>query len=167
MRTVLLAAALLMMNAAPVAAVDLPKLDSFSDMKDKSLLDTVNRKLAQQQIRDGQFEFRTGKAEFAPGNEKRIDGLLKIITDNSRALNTAFPDLYVTSEGHTDSVGSADFNQMLSLARAQTVCKALKGKGMQLRCKSIGVGSSKPLVSPEKTSADKQKNRRVLVQVAK
>jgi hypothetical protein len=29
------------------------------------------------------------------------------------------------------------------------------------------VGSSKSLVSPEKTAADKQRNRRVLVQLAK
>ena len=109
MRTVLLAAATLIMCAAPVAAVDLPKLDApkLTDIKDKSLLDTVNKKLAQQQIKDGQFQFKTGKAEFATGNEKRIDGLLKIITDNSKALKSAFPDLYVTAEGHTDADGTA------------------------------------------------------------
>lgn len=170
MRTFLIAAAVLIVNAAPVMAVDLPKLEGvpkLSEVKDKSLLDTVNKKLAQQQIRDGQFQFKTGKAEFATGNEKRIDGLLKIITDNSKALKAVFPDLYVTAEGHTDADGTAEFNQMLSLARARTVCKALKAKGMQLSCKPTGVGSSKPLVSPEKTPADKQKNRRVLVQVAK
>lgn len=171
MRSMLVAAAsLLLMQGSSATAVDLPKLDDvprLSEMKDKSLLDTVNKKLAQQQIKDGQFQFKTGKAEFAPGNEKRIDGLLKIITDNSKALKAAFPDLYVTAEGHTDADGTAEFNQMLSLARARTVCKALKDKGMQLACKPIGVGSSKPLVSPEKTAADKQKNRRVLVQVAR
>jgi outer membrane protein OmpA-like peptidoglycan-associated protein len=162
-----MAASLLLIQWTPALAVDLPKLDRLGDVKDRSLLDTVNRKLAQQQIRDGQFEFKTGKAEFAPGNEKRVDGLLKIITDNSNTLKAAFPNLLVTAEGHTDSDGTADFNQMLALARAKTVCNALKAKGMKLLCKPIGVGSSKPLVSPEKTAADKQKNRRVLVQLAR
>jgi len=171
MRSILVIGASLMMSQlTPAMAVDLPKLDNvpkLSDVKDRSLLDTVNRKLAQQQIRDGQFEFKTGKAEFAAGNEKRIDGLLKIITDNSNTLKAAFPNLLVTAEGHTDSDGKADFNQMLSLGRAKTVCNALKAKGMKLSCKPIGVGSSKPLVSPEKTAADKQRNRRVLVQLAR
>ena len=38
---------------------------------------------------------------------------------------------------------------------------------MKLPCTPIGAGSGKPLVSLEKSAADKQKNRRVLVQVAK
>ncbi|MGH8245089.1 MAG: OmpA family protein [Gammaproteobacteria bacterium] len=171
MRSILVvAASLLLIQWVPATAVDLPKLDNvpkLSDVKDRSLPDTVNKKLAQQQIKDGQFEFKTGKAVFASGNEKRVDGLLRIITDNSNTLKAAFPNLLVTAEGHTDSDGTAEFNQMLSLARARTVCNALKAKGMKLSCKPIGVGSSKPLVSPEKTPADKQKNRRVLVQLAR
>jgi outer membrane protein OmpA-like peptidoglycan-associated protein len=168
MRSILVVAAgLLLIQWAPAMAVDLPKLDKLNEMKDKSLLDNVNKSLARQQIKDGQFEFKTGKAEFAAGNDKRIDGLLRIITDNSATLKSAFPNLQIVAEGHTDSDGTAEFNQMLSLARGKTVCNALRAKGMKLPCKPIGMGSSKPLVSPEKTPADKQKNRRVLVQMAK
>jgi len=47
------------------------------------------------------------------------------------------------------------------------VCAALKANGMKLQCTATGVGSSKPLVSPKMTAADKQTNRRVLVQLAK
>jgi outer membrane protein OmpA-like peptidoglycan-associated protein len=110
---------------------------------------------------------KTGKTEFAAGNEKRVSGLLKVLTKNSKALKTAFPKLHVTAEGHTDAAGSAEANQKLSLARAKTVCAALKAKGMKLPCTATRVGSFKPLVSPEKTAADKQRNRCVLVQVAK
>jgi outer membrane protein OmpA-like peptidoglycan-associated protein len=165
--TLLLAACLLLASVSPAMSVDLDKLPKLSEVKDKSLLDSVNKSLARQQVKDGQFQFKTSKAQFEAGNEKRIDGLLKIITENSKALQAAFPDLHVTSEGHTDADGTAEFNQMLSLARAKTVCASLKSKGMKLACKPIGRGSSKPLVSPEKTAADKQKNRRVLVQMAK
>lgn len=168
MRLALLASTLLLTCASlSLHAVDLNKLPSLDDVKNKSLLDNVNKRLRDQQVKDGQFEFKTGKAEFAAGNEKRVAGLLKVLTDNSKTLKAAFPNLSVTAEGHTDADGTPEFNQMLSLARAKTVCSALKAKGMQLSCKPIGVGSAKPLVSPEKTAADKQRNRRVLVQVAK
>jgi OOP family OmpA-OmpF porin len=165
--TLAVAGILLLVNGSPAMSVDLDKVPKMSEVKDRSLLDSVNKALARQQLKDGQFQFKTGKAQFEPGNEKRIDGLLKIITENSRTLQAAFPDLHVTSEGHTDADGTAEFNQMLSLARAKTVCASLKAKGMKLACKPIGRGSSKPLVSQEKTAADKQKNRRVLVQMAK
>jgi OmpA-OmpF porin, OOP family len=122
---------------------------------------------ADQRIRDGQFEFKTGKAEFAAGNEKRVKGLLKILTENFTTLKTAFPKLHVVAQGHTDADGGAETNQKLSVARAKTVCAALKAKGLKLPCTATGVGSSRPLVSPEKTAADKQRSRRVLVQLAR
>ncbi len=168
MRSMLaIAASLLVLNGSMVMAVDLDKLPKIGDMANKPLLDNVNKSLADQQIRDGQFEFKTGKAEFAAGNEKRVIGLMKILTENSKSLKTAFPKLHVVAEGHTDAEGGAAANQKLSMARAKTVCAALKAKGMKLPCTATGVGSSKPLVSPEKTAADKQRNRRVLVQLAK
>jgi outer membrane protein OmpA-like peptidoglycan-associated protein len=162
-----LIATLALFAAAPLAVAGIPEMPKLPGVGSGSLLDTVNRKLAEQQVRDGQFEFKTGKAEFAAGNEKRVAGLLKIITDNSSALKTVFPKLTVTAEGHTDADGSPELNRKLSLARAKTVCDALKARGMQLACNPVGVGSSKPLASPEKTAADKQRNRRVLVQMAK
>ncbi len=168
MRSMLImTASLLMLYSSVATAVDLDKLPKLGDMTRKPLLDNVNKSLADQQIKDGQFEFKTGKAEFAAGNEKRVSGLMKILTENSNTLKTAFPKLHVIAEGHTDAVGSANANQKLSLARANTVCAALKTKGMKLPCTATGVGSLKPLVSPEKTAADKQRNRRVLVQLAK
>jgi outer membrane protein OmpA-like peptidoglycan-associated protein len=160
-------AGFLMLNSSLGMALDLDKVTKLGEMTNKSLLQNVNESLAKQQIKDGQFEFKTGKAEFAPGNETRVKGLLKILTENSRSLTTAFPNLKVSAEGHTDSDGGAAANQKLSLARAKTVCAALKAKGMKMSCAPSGVGSSKPLVSPEKSAADKQRNRRVLVQVAK
>ena len=168
MRSMLfISASLLLLHSSIVTAVNLDKLPKLGDMTKKPLLENVSKSLADQQIKDGQFEFKTGKAEFAAGNEKRVSGLMKILTENSKALKSAFPNLHVTAEGHTDADGSAAANQKLSLARANTVCTALKAKGMKLGCAASGAGSSKPQVSPEKTAADKQRNRRVLVQLAK
>ena len=167
MRTIpIFAAGLLIVACSSVWALEMPKVPDLQGLTKGSLLDKINKSLADQQVRDGQFEFKTGKAEFASGNAKRISGLLKVLTGNSKALS-AIPNLHVSAEGHTDADGTAEANQKLSEARAKTVCASLKAKGMKLPCTPIGVGSSKPLVSPEKTAADKQKNRRVLVQLAK
>ena len=167
MRLTIIVSAGLLLTCSLVSAVEMPELPKLGDLNKGSLLDNVNKSLGDQQVNDGQFEFKTGKAEFAPGNDKRVKGLLKVVTENSKGLKTAFPKLHVIAEGHTDADGSADANQMLSLARAKKVCTELKTKGMKLPCTPVGVGSGKPLVSPEKSAADKQKNRRVLVQVAK
>ncbi len=165
-RTVL-ASVLLLNGSLAMAGLDLGKIDSVVQASNRSPLENVNKSLADQQVADGQFEFQVGKAEFSPGNEKRIKGLLKVLTNHSSALKVAFPNYHVTAVGHTDADGTAAANQKLSLARANKVCGELKAKGLTVPCKAVGVGSSKPLVSPEKSAADKQRNRRVLVQVAK
>lgn len=160
-------AGVLLLGGSAAMALDLGSMKSAIGGGNGSVLGTVNKSLADQQVRDGQFEFQVGKAEFAPGNEKRIKGLLKVITNHSNALKVAFPSYHVTAVGHTDADGSAAANKKLSLARANKVCSELKAKGLTVPCKPVGVGSSQPLVSPEKSAADKQRNRRVVVQVAK
>lgn len=164
-RTMLAAA--LMLGTSGAMALDLGAMTSAVGGGARSPIEAVNKSLADQQVSDGQFEFQVGKAEFAPGNEKRVKGLLKVLTNHSNALKMAFPKYHVTAIGHTDADGNAAANQKLSLARATKVCNELKAKGLTVPCKPVGVGSSQPLVSPEKSAADKQRNRRVLVQVAK
>ena len=159
-------AGVLLLGTTGTMALDLGNMTAAVNAA-RSPLQAVNNSLADQQVRDGQFEFKVGKAEFAPGNEKRIKGLLKVLTDHSNALKVAFPKYHVTAVGHTDADGSAAANQKLSLARANKVCSELKAKGLTVPCKPVGVGASQPLVAPEKSAADKQRNRRVLVQVAK
>ncbi len=157
----------LLLNGSMAMALDLGSIKSLGGGGGGSVMGQVNKSLAEQQTKDGQFEFKVGKAEFAPGNDKRIKGLLKVLTDNSKALKLAFPSYYVTAIGHTDADGTPAANEKLSLARAEKVCSELKTKGLTVPCKAKGVGSSQPLASPEKSAADKQRNRRVLVQVAK
>ena len=163
----MLAGVLLLSGSVAIAGMDFGNLKSVAGIPHGSVMQNVNKSLAEQQIKDGQFEFRVGKAEFAPGNEKRIKGLLKVLTEHSNALKVAFPHYHVTAIGHTDADGTPAANRKLSLARANTVCRALKTKGLTVPCRAIGVGSSQPLVRVEKTAVDKQRNRRVLVQVAK
>jgi outer membrane protein OmpA-like peptidoglycan-associated protein len=63
--------------------------------------------------------------------------------------------------GHTDSIGNAQYNYKLSLARAKGIGTYLTGKGIDIsRITFSGKGSSEPVVS-NKDEAGRQKNRRV------
>jgi outer membrane protein OmpA-like peptidoglycan-associated protein len=73
------------------------------------------------------------------------------------------PDLKVTIEGHTDSVGSRKHNLKLSRARAEAIRNYLITKKHinKTRIKAVGYGPDRP---EYKNSSDqnKQKNRRVI-----
>ncbi len=63
--------------------------------------------------------------------------------------------------GHTSSEGALDLNNRLSKDRAQAVMRYLIERGVsENRLQAVGYGPSQPLV-PEKTEADRAKNRRV------
>ena len=63
-------------------------------------------------------------------------------------------------EGHTDNVGSADFNMTLSQERADAVVAHLKDQGIDAgRLVSKGFGMTKPIV-PNDTKQNMAKNRR-------
>jgi outer membrane protein OmpA-like peptidoglycan-associated protein len=64
-------------------------------------------------------------------------------------------------EGHTDDIGSDEYNARLSVARAEAVAAYLEGKGVaDSRLKAIGKGEGSP-VAPNSTDAGRQRNRRV------
>jgi outer membrane protein OmpA-like peptidoglycan-associated protein len=73
----------------------------------------------------------------------------------------AYPGLKIQIEGHTDSVGSDEYNQKLSEQRADTVRGYLTDQGVPADTVSaIGLGKANPVASND-TAAGRQKNRRV------
>ena len=69
----------------------------------------------------------------------------------------------MTIIGHTDSIGSEDYNQQLGLQRASTVSNYLITKGVDLDDLHIeSFGESTPL-EPNATLAGRSMNRRVLI----
>lgn len=70
--------------------------------------------------------------------------------------------------GHTDSIGTAQYNLDLSLRRAETVRRLFVALHIaSRRVQATGVGSSQPAVSPELNAADQKANRRVVIQLLK
>lgn len=63
-------------------------------------------------------------------------------------------------DGHTDSDGSDEYNQVLSEKRANSVKKFLVSQGVTAEITTKGYGESKPVASND-TAEGKQKNRRV------
>lgn len=75
------------------------------------------------------------------------------------------PDVRVEITGHTDNKGSAQFNNMLSYARAQAVAQYLYAAGVPAQSIAVrGVGSNMPIASDAKAQGRAQ-NRRVEIQI--
>ena len=73
----------------------------------------------------------------------------------------AYPGLNLEVEGHTDSVGSADYNLDLSERRAITVCAFLSQQGVSTASiVARGFGKEQP-VATNGTATGRQQNRRV------
>lgn len=66
--------------------------------------------------------------------------------------------------GNTDAIGSTAYNQGLALRRAQTVCAALRRRGVHARLQVISDGESRPAAT-NRTAAGRQANRRVILRV--
>jgi flagellar motor protein MotB len=82
------------------------------------------------------------------------------------------PEAKVDVVGHTDSrplqktLDRWGDNVGLSKARAQSVASALAGSGVPRERMTVeGRGEYEPLVMPEKTAADRSKNRRIEIQI--
>ncbi len=97
--------------------------------------------------------FDTGKFTLRQEAREKLARIAGIV------LN--YPALKLEAEGHTDNVGSAEFNQKLSEQRADSVRSYLVTQGIaQGSIASSGKGFSIP-VAPNDTTAGRQKNRRV------
>jgi outer membrane protein OmpA-like peptidoglycan-associated protein len=97
--------------------------------------------------------FDTGKFTLRQEAREKLARIAGII------LN--YPDLKLEAEGHTDNVGSAEFNQKLSEQRANSVREFIISQGIQAgSVTASGKGFSVP-VMPNDTAAGRQKNRRV------
>ena len=99
------------------------------------------------------IEFEVAKGSLTPRGKGTIDKLANILTQ--------YPNIKAEIAGHTDSDGSAQFNQKLSQSRVDTAKKRLISKGISAsRLTAKGYGESRPLV-PNTSDANKQRNRRV------
>ena len=97
------------------------------------------------------FDF--GKSTLKPGTRETLAKLSGILL--------AYPGLRLQLEGHTDSVGSDEFNQTLSEKRAFAVRDYLVQSGINGNSlTAVGFGKANPVASND-TDKGRQQNRRV------
>ncbi len=97
--------------------------------------------------------FKSGEYELMPESFIELDTLVKVLTKNITKK--------ILIEGHTDIVGDAKANQLLSEKRVETVKQYLISKGIAAeRISTKGWGSQKP-IQINGPKASNQQNRRV------
>lgn len=97
--------------------------------------------------------FDHDRADFLPRSYRELNTLLNIMRKN--------PNMRIEIHGHTDDVGTDDYNYQLSLSRAYAVVEFLtENEIAPERVVARGYGSDAPLDTNE-TADGRQKNRRV------
>jgi len=124
----------LLFAAIPAAAQPAPDTEVF-----RSLLKTIN------------FEYNSAK--LTPSSYTALDSIAALFMRNAK--------LRYEIQGHSDSIGSAKYNELLSGARAETVKNYIISKGVsKANIIAIGYGSAKPTAGNE-TEKGRAANRRV------
>lgn len=98
--------------------------------------------------------FRFDNSSFTKESYFELNKLERMLYEN--------PNFMVEIAGHTDNIGTWDYNKKLSLRRANAVVSYLVGKGIDARrIKGMGYGETKPLASNDDEKDGREINRRV------
>ena len=104
---------------------------------------------------DALFDF--DKSVLKPEGRAKLDDLVEKVSHVTLEV--------IIAVGHTDSIGSDEYNQKLSVRRAEAVKAYLVGKGIEKnRVYTEGKGEKQP-VADNKTDAGRAQNRRVEIEV--
>ena len=97
--------------------------------------------------------FASGKAEFQPPSFRELNALARILQEH--------PGMEIELRGHTDNLGSKEFNEVLSFLRAKNVYDYLIAQGIPAqRLTYRGYASTEP-IADNASDPGRQKNRRV------
>jgi OOP family OmpA-OmpF porin len=106
-------------------------------------------------LRGVHFDFN--KSDIRPDSRPILNEAGEILKEN--------PDVRISVEGHTDAIGSDQYNQQLSLRRAEAVFRYLVNHGIPPeRMEVIGYGKRHPVASND-TDSGRAQNRRVELRV--
>jgi len=105
-----------------------------------------------------------GNVTFAT-NSSNISADFYTVLDSVALVINEFEKTYVDVVGHTDSTGSQDYNQQLSVARASSVARYLESqKVLPQRVVTSGMGQNSPIADND-TPQGRALNRRVEIQL--
>lgn len=106
---------------------------------------------------DTLFDF--DKSVLKPEGRDMLNGLIGKINHDFK------DDVIVIAVGHTDWVGTDEYNQKLGMRRAQAVKAFLVSKGMDPKTVYIDSKGEKQPIADNRTAQGRAKNRRVEIEV--
>ncbi len=105
----------------------------------------------------GDIGFNTNSTDIKPGFHSTLDKIADVVVRYGKTT--------LTVAGHTDNVGSAQYNQGLSERRAHAVAQYLESKKVnEVRLAIVGKGEATPIAS-NATETGRAENRRVEIYV--
>jgi len=150
---------------AQIALEQKAKQEAEALAKQKALEESKRKELEKQKAEEKiihllqieNIKFETAKGTLTHKGKGTVDKLALILGQ--------YPNIKIEIAGHTDSDGSESFNQKLSQSRVETVKGRLISRGVNAnRLTAKGYGETRPLV-PNTTDENKQKNRRVEINI--
>ncbi len=103
--------------------------------------------------------FAFDKSDLLPESYPVLDKAVQLLNDRA--------DANVEIQGYTDYIGTVDYNQQLSVERAQTVKAYLVSKGIaETRLTTVGYGKGNP-VADNDTEEGRAMNRRIVFKIVK
>ncbi|QQR72042.1 MAG: OmpA family protein [Holophagales bacterium] len=135
----------------------------------KTAQEALDRALAAGKLAEGKFLYETvlsdDKIRFGFNKTELADAAKVALDELAAKLKGENKPVYVEIQGHTDSIGSDDYNYKLGESRAEAVRRYLSLKGMPLhRMSVISYGETSP-VADNKTREGRDQNRRVVLVV--
>jgi outer membrane protein OmpA-like peptidoglycan-associated protein len=109
-------------------------------------------------LSEDKVKFARGKAMLNKDGMAALDEFVTKVKGENRGV-------FIEVQGHTDSIGTAEYNRKLGQQRADAVLRYLHDKGLPLhRLSSVSYGETQPVAS-NMNKAGRAKNRRVVLVV--
>lgn len=135
----------------------------------KTAQEALDRAIAAGKLAEGKFLYETvlsdDKVKFSPSKSELSTDAKAALDAFAAQLKGNNKNVFVEIQGHTDNLGSDNYNEKLGEERAQAVRRYLSKQGMPLhRMQVISYGEAEP-VADNKTRDGRSQNRRVVLVV--
>jgi outer membrane protein OmpA-like peptidoglycan-associated protein len=144
------------------------RLNNTDAKADQALNGLQNLHLEKKLVLNSQHgpTFAFGSANLSPSAKHEIDGFMDDLQGSSSANPTAASNRVFVIAGHTDSVGTEDYNYELGQRRAEKVAGYLVGKeGVDpTQVRVVSYGATKP-IADNSTASGRRSNRSVEILV--
>ncbi len=137
-------------------AVKIKAKDCYS-LQEMMAFITLGEDISDKAICMFDLKFDFGKATIRNESKKQLDEIVDMLEQ--------FPDMTIQINGHTDNVGSAEYNQKLSEQRAKAVYDYFVKSGIEARRMNYkGQGFDLPIDTND-TEEGRSRNRRVEIEI--